>query len=274
MGLQGVTSCRYLMCGPRRICFLSSSWRFSARLAWVSRSRLRSSGFVPDRQVACFLRHSSLSGICRARHAPACCRQVGGGHSAVDEDSHHSFAVVRGTWVTCQRMARRLEKRCVVVRLQAPLFFAAIFFQGTIGCGAPVCPKVPCDRSTFAAAGNQRVSPCAPARACIRRQRDRAWRMCRFGRDRRELRRFVVRRQPHLAGHHHAQAREWRARKTLVRTGAGFCDYCCNGEARAAGRQPPLALRSRTWRLAPRWGRARVRRCQRPSRTGRRRRTS
>jgi hypothetical protein len=53
VGLQGVTSCLYLMCGPRRICFLSSSWRFSARLAWVSRSRLRLFGSVPDRQVAC-----------------------------------------------------------------------------------------------------------------------------------------------------------------------------------------------------------------------------
>ena len=53
VGLQGVTSCRYLVYDPEQICCLSSFWRFSARLAWVFRSRSRSSGFVPDRYVAC-----------------------------------------------------------------------------------------------------------------------------------------------------------------------------------------------------------------------------
>jgi|GEM_PF-3837570 len=48
-GLQGVTSCRHLAYEATSACFPNSSWRFSARLAWVSRLRLQSSGFVPDR---------------------------------------------------------------------------------------------------------------------------------------------------------------------------------------------------------------------------------
>ena len=136
MGLQGVTSCLYLMCGPRRICFLSSSWRFSARLAWVSRSRLRLFGFVPDRQVACLLTALVLVGMHpTARRDLACRRQVGGWmRSAVDEDAHYSFAVVRGTRTACQR-SRALSdatSSCGAV----PLFFAAIFFQGTNRGGA------------------------------------------------------------------------------------------------------------------------------------------
>lgn len=54
-GLQGVTSCRHLAYDTRQVCFPNSSWRFSARLVWVSRLRLRSSGFVPDRHARCYL---------------------------------------------------------------------------------------------------------------------------------------------------------------------------------------------------------------------------
>jgi len=63
-GLQGVTSCRHLAYGTKQVCFPNSSRRFSARLVWVSRLRLRSSGFVPDRYGRLFfLRRSAVRGV-------------------------------------------------------------------------------------------------------------------------------------------------------------------------------------------------------------------
>ena len=55
VGLQGVASCRHLAYDTTSACFPNSSRRFSARLVWVSRLRLQSSGFVPDRHAACLL---------------------------------------------------------------------------------------------------------------------------------------------------------------------------------------------------------------------------
>ena len=59
-GLQGVTSCRHLAYDTAQVCLPNSSRRFSARLVWASRLRLRSSGFVPDRSAACLRQRPSV----------------------------------------------------------------------------------------------------------------------------------------------------------------------------------------------------------------------
>ena len=55
VGLQGVASCRHLAYDTTSACLPNSSRRFSARLVWVSRLRLPSSGSVPDPHAGCLL---------------------------------------------------------------------------------------------------------------------------------------------------------------------------------------------------------------------------
>ena len=97
-------------------------------------------------------------------------------------------------------------------------------------------PKAPCDRPTFAATRNYWVPPRTSRRACVLRQRARAWRMRRLGRNSSALRCVVAFRRPDVTRRNHTQACERRAREALVRAGAGFHDDRCTGEAGAAGR--------------------------------------
>jgi hypothetical protein len=83
-GLQGVTSCRHLAYDTAQVCLPNSSRRFSARLVWASRLRLRSSGFVPDRSAACLRQRSSVRAWCAMADkdwsyslaALPCCRRL------------------------------------------------------------------------------------------------------------------------------------------------------------------------------------------------------
>src|ERR1700674_2974270 len=103
-----------------------------------------------------------------------------------------------------------------------------------------VFQKVLYDRPTFGATRSDCVPPHVPGRAWVLRERARAWRMRRLGRDGHALRRFVALSIPHIACHNHTQAGERRAGEALVRAGAGFYDDRRTGEAGAAGRWPSL----------------------------------
>lgn len=118
-------------------------------------------------------------------------------------------------------------------------FLASIIIQET--CRERVSsrvmfPKAPCDRPTFAATRSYCVPPRTSRRACVLRQRARAWRMRRLGRNSSALRCVGAIRRPDVTRRNHTQACERRAREALVRAGAGFHDDRCTGEAGAAGR--------------------------------------
>src|SRR5580700_2946177 len=128
--------------------------------------------------------------------------------------------------------------RYVLAQAARP-FLASIIIQET--CRERVSsrvmfPKAPCDRPTFAATRSYCVPPRTSRRACVLRQRARAWRMRRLGRNSSALRCVGAIRRPDVTRRNHTQACERRAREALVRAGAGFHDDRCTGEAAAAGR--------------------------------------
>ena len=128
----------------------------------------------------------------------------------------HSSSTTRATPVSevAPIGAAPAVPRYVLAQAARP-FLASIIIQET--CRERVSsrvmfPKAPCDRPTFAATRSYWVPPRTSRRACVLRQRARAWRMRRLGRNSSALRCVGAIRRPDVTRRNHTQACERRAR--------------------------------------------------------------